>query len=271
VDNLTLGASTWTYLQACDLQSAVRRLQTLGYSRFDVLTIPPHLWPYDIDVPQRRALRDLLVTEGVSFDSLNLPSTDQNLCSVTLQMREYSVQQFHDMIDLCEEIGVPMIVVVPGRRANFVPPPLEAAHGWLKAGLESLIPHAERAGVSLILENHHMSPMPTVQQMATFLDAFGSDQLGIAYDVANGEFVGEHQSQAIRTAGRWLRQVHLSDASRSKWDHAPIGQSAVDFAAVAQSLQQIGFSGTSIVELISQTPDADMAAARQALHRYGWR
>lgn len=271
MDNLTLGASTWTYLQACDLQSAVRRLQTLGYSRFDVLTIPPHLWPYDIDVAQRRALRDLLVTEGVSFDSLNLPSTDQNLCSVTPQMREYSVQQFHDMIDLCEEIGVPMIVVVPGRRANFVPPPLEAAHGWLKAGLESLIPHAERAGVSLILENHHMSPMPTVQQMATFLDAFGSDQLGIAYDVANGEFVGEHQSQAIRTAGRWLRQVHLSDASRSKWDHAPIGQSAVDFAAVAQSLQQIGFSGTSIVELISQTPDADMAAARQALHRYGWR
>ena len=68
MDNLTLGASTWTYLQACDLQSAVRRLQTLGYSRFDVLTIPPHLWPYDIDVAQRRALRDLLVTEGLSFE-----------------------------------------------------------------------------------------------------------------------------------------------------------------------------------------------------------
>jgi hypothetical protein len=74
VDNLALGASTWTYLQACDLQAAVRRLQTLGYRRFDVLTIPPHLWPYDIDVAQRHALRDLLVTLGVSFDSLNLPS-----------------------------------------------------------------------------------------------------------------------------------------------------------------------------------------------------
>jgi deoxyribonuclease-4 len=270
VETLRLGASTWTYLQTCGLEAALRRLNGTGYSRFDVLTIPPHLWPYDIDLAQRRALRTFLAREGLSFDSLNLPSTDQNLCSVTPQMREYSVQQFLDIIDLCEEIGVPMIVVVPGRRANFAPPPLEAAYAWLKAGLEVLLPHAERAGVRLILENHHMSSMPTVKQMVTFLDAFGSDHLGIAYDVANAEFVGEDQAAAIQTAGRWLRQVHLSDASRSKWDHAPIGRSAVDFAAVAEALREINFSGTSIVELISETPDADMAGALRELHRYGW-
>lgn len=68
-----------------------------------------------------------------------------------------------------------------------------------------------------------------------------------------------------------LRQVHLSDASRSKWDHAPIGRSAVDFAAVAQALRGINFSGTSIVEVVSETPDVDMAAAQQELHRHGWR
>ncbi len=271
METLRLGASTWTYLQTCGLEAALRRLKGLGYNRFDVLTIPPHLWPYDIDIARRRALRDFLAGESLSFDSLNLPSTDQNLCSVTSQMREYSVQQFLDMIDLCGELGVPMIVVVPGRRANFMPPPLEAAHGWLKAGLETLLPRAERAGVRLILENHHMSSMPAVKQMVTFLNMFGSDHLGIAYDVANGEFVGEDQGDAIRTAGRWLRQVHLSDASRSKWDHAPIGRSAVDFAAVAQALREINFSGTSIVEVVSETPDVDMAAAQQELHRHGWR
>jgi len=270
VETLTLGASTWTYLQACDLHAAVRRLQRLDYSRFDVITIPPHLWPYDIDAARRRALRDLLAAGGAAFESLNLPSTDQNLCSVTQEMRAYSVRQFHDMIDLCTDIEVPMIVVVPGRRANFVPPPLEQAHDFLRAALEDLIPHAERAGVRLILENHHMSPMPTVAQMSGFLNAFGSNQLGIAYDVANGAFVGEDQGQAIHAAGRWLRQVHLSDASREKWDHAPIGHSAVDFGAVAQALRETGFAGTSIVELISPTPDADMAEARQRLRPHGW-
>jgi len=270
VDTLALGASTWTYLQECDLQAAIRRLQFAGYARFDVLTIPPHLWPYDCDAAQRKALHQFLKMEGVGFESLNLPSTDQNLCSVTAQMREYSVKQFHDLIDLCEALGVPMIVVVPGRRANFVPPPLDLAYGWLREGLESLIPHAERAGVRLILENHHMSPMPTVRQMVDFLDTFRSNQLGVAYDVANGEFVGEIQADAIQTAGQWLRQIHLSDASRTKWDHAPIGQSAIDFGMVGRALRQVSFAGTSIVELISNTPDADMAAARNVLRQHGW-
>jgi len=270
VDTLALGASTWTYLQECDLQAAVRRLKVAGYARFDVLTIPPHLWPYDCDAVQRTALSRFLKTEGVGFESLNLPSTDQNLCSATAQMREYSVKQFHDLIDLCEALEVPMIVMVPGRQANFVPPPLDLAYGWLREGLESLIPHAERAGVRLILENHHMSPMPTVRQMADFLDTFGSNQLGIAYDVANGEFVGEVQADAIQSAGQWLRQVHLSDASRIKWDHAPIGRSAIDFGMVGRALQQVGFAGTSIVEVISNTPDTDMAAARKVLRQHGW-
>ena len=75
-----------------------------------------------------------------------------------------------------------------------------------------------------MLENHHQSPMPMVRQMASFLDAFGSGRLGIAYDVANGEFVGENQADAIRTASRWLAQVQLPDASRAQWNHAPVGR-----------------------------------------------
>lgn len=118
-------------------------------------------------------------------------------------------------------------------------------------------PHAEPAGVGLILENHDMSPMPIVRQMVDFLDTFRSNQLGIAYDVGNGEFVGEIQADAIQTAGQWLRWMHLSDASRTKRDHAPTGQSAIDFSMVGRALRQVSFAGTSIVELISNTPDTD--------------
>ena len=142
-------------------------------------------------------------------------------------MRDFSVSQWLAVIDLCEALGVPAAVMVPGRRPNFVPAPPAQTSAWLRSALERLALRAERAGVRLMLENHHQSPLPTVQQMVAFLDEFGSSQLGIAYDVANGEFVGEDQVDAIRTAAPWLLQVHLSDASRTKWDHAPIGR-AVD-------------------------------------------
>lgn len=268
---LRLGASTWTYLQTCDLHTAMLRLRAAGLSRFDVLTIPPHLWPYDLDVAGRRRLRAFFHAEGLSVESLNLPSTDQNLCSITPQMRAYSIGQFEDLIELCAELGALMLVVVPGRRANFVPPAVEHAKGWLHQALDLLVPRADRAGVTLALENHHMSPLLTVAQMAGFLDRFGSGRLGIAYDVANGEFVGEDQALAIRTAGRWLRQVHLSDASRTRWDHAPIGQGAIDFAVIGSALAEMGYTGTSIIELISTKPDEHMRDAVTQLGTHGWR
>lgn len=268
--SLRLGASTWTYLQTCDLPAAMRRLRQVGFDRFDVLTIPPHLWPEDLDAAGRRALRRWTAAEGLTIESLNLPSTDQNLCSVTAQMRDFSVARWLAVIELCEELGVPSAVMVPGRRPNFVPAPAEQSEAWFRSALDRLVPRAERAAVRLLLENHHQSPMPTVQAMAEFLDAYGSGALGIAYDVANGEFVGEDQADAIRAAGRWLHQVHLSDASRATWDHAPIGRAAIDFAAVARALLQSGFAGTSMVELISEEADKDMADTRVRLGPHGW-
>lgn len=120
---LRLGASTWTYLQTCGLQPAMQRLRQAGYERFDVLTIPPHLWPHDLDAAGRSALRRWVANEGLTIESLNLPSTDQNLCSVTAEMRDFSVNQWLAVIDLCEALGVTAAVMVPGRRPNFVPAP----------------------------------------------------------------------------------------------------------------------------------------------------
>ena len=259
---LALGASTWTYLQTCSLPDALDRLHGAGFDRFDVLTVPP-----DLPANERATLRRSLARKGLTVESLNLPSTDQNLCSATAEMRDFSVGQLHAVLDLCGDLGVPSLVTVPGRRPSFVPPPDRLCEGWLRAALDRLVPHAERVGVTIMLENHHM---PSVERMAGFLAEYDSPSLGIAYDVANGTFLGEDQAEAIRAAGRWLRQVHLSDASATKWDHAPIGQAAVDFRAVGQALLETGFSGTSIVEIVSGTPDEDMRAARTRLAAVGW-
>lgn len=242
----------------------MQRLGTAGLRRFDVLTAPPHPWPCDLPRAGRRDLRRWLEAEDFAIESLNLPSTDQNLCSATEQMRAYSTDQWRAVFELCSDLGVGSVVMVPGRRPNYAPAPAAQCDAWLRAALEQLVPAAERAGVRIMLENHHQSPMPMVQRMASFLDAFGSRRLGIAYDVANGEFVGKDQADAIRTVGRWLEQVHLSDASQTRWDHASVGRASVDFAAVRRALTNAGFEGTSVIELTCDTPDRDMADARAA-------
>jgi hypothetical protein len=74
--------------------------------------------------------------------------------------------------------------------------------------------------------------------MATFLmrwAAIYSESLMIA----NGEFVGGHQSQAIRTAGRWMRKS-IFPMSCSKWTTPDW---AVGLPDLPKILQQTGFSG----------------------------
>jgi L-ribulose-5-phosphate 3-epimerase len=267
---LRLGASTWTYLRSCSTREAMDRLGAIGFDGFDILTVPPHLWPSEIDAAQRADLRRHMVAAGLRADSLNLPAVDQNLCGATREMRAYTVAQFHELLDLCNDLCVPNIVVVPGRQPSLLKLPQQAAEQWLLEGLEALVPHAERCGVRLLLENHHLSVVPRVSLMAAFLDRFASPHVGIAYDVANGVFAGEVLAGAIATCGEFLGQVHLSDATAERWDHGAIGSGSIDFVAVAALLREHGFAGTSIVEVVSQQPDQDMRQAWASLRANGW-
>ena len=106
--------------------------------------------------------------------------------------------------------------------------------------------------------------------MAAFLERFASPHLGIAYDVANGVFAGDVQADAIATCGGFLGQVHLSDATSERWDHGAIGSGSIDFIAVAALLREHGFTGTSIVEVVSQQPDQDMRQGWASLRAMGW-
>jgi deoxyribonuclease-4 len=234
----------------------------MGFKRMDLLTHPPHLWPYDADKSVRIALRQLLRAEGMAVDSLNLPSTDHNLCSVTQEMRDYTVLTLAAMIDLCGDLGAPYLVVVPGRQLGFSPPSRAESEAWLCDGLERLIPKAERHGVRILLENHHLSPLPLTADLVVLLERIGSRRLGIAYDIANGIFSGEELAGAIRNAAPWLGQVHLSDANATRWDQAPLGAGTVDFTTLPALLLRAGFGGTSIVEIVSAQPDQDLPAGR---------
>jgi L-ribulose-5-phosphate 3-epimerase len=85
--------------------------------------------------------------------------------------------------------------------------------------------------------------------------------------VANAEFVAEDQVQALRRLAPKLGQVHLSDGTRTRWRHDHVGLGTVDFPAILQTLDELQFSGVSILEIVSATPCEDMAASMTALAR----
>jgi L-ribulose-5-phosphate 3-epimerase len=63
----------------------------------------------------------------------------------------------------------------------------------------------------------------SAEAMAAFVEAFGPARLLVAYDIANAEFIGEEQAEAIRRLQPMLAQVHLSDATLT----LPLGSNPV--------------------------------------------
>jgi sugar phosphate isomerase/epimerase len=248
-------------------QSALARLQELGLNDFDVIMVPGHLWHDDLSAAQRSALAAQCLADGIRIESLNLPALDQNLASCIPEARSYAVALYTRAMELSADVGAHGVVVVPGRVSALFPPAQADSEGWLADSLAQLLKVAERLGLNVYVESHPQTPIPTVDKMERFFGQIVHDRLKIAYDVSNAEFVAEDQVDAIRRLGPRLGQVHLSDGTRTRWRHDRIGLGSVRFAPILAALEEVQFSGISVLEIISATPVEDITASIAALDR----
>lgn len=262
---LSFGASTFSYIRRESALTSMRRLRAIGYRTFDVLAVPGHFWPSELDHFRRPQLRRELERDDVVLESLNPQPVDLNLGSSLREVRAFSVATYTDMVRLAVDLGALDVVVVPGRVAAL-PPSIEETSRWVADSLAKLVEVARREGLRhLLLENHPATAYPTATAVVHLIDRVGADNLKVAYDVANAEYVGEEQISTIRTIGSRLGQTHLSDARRSQWAHDPPGSGTVPFGAILAVLAEEGFTGTNVVEIISANPSDDFTSAARAL------
>lgn len=261
----TFGGSTFSFMWNDTALSAMRRMQALGLATFDVIMVPGHCWHDELSAADRSALRATLAQEGLQIDTLNLPALDHNLASCIPEARAYAVALYTQVMQLSAELGGRGVVVVPGRVSALFPPPQADSEGWLADGLAQLLRVAERLDLTVHIESHPQTPIPTVDRIEAFLRNMPHERLKVAYDVSNAEFVGEDQAAALRRLAPRLGQVHLSDGTRERWRHDRAGLGTVDFPAVLRALGEIGFAGTRILEIISATPLEDIVHSQQAL------
>jgi len=265
-----IGVNTFSYTYSHGALDCLLHLKTLGYRTFEILATAPHFWPPMLDRATRRDMPKRLRDEGLSILSFNHPSLDHNLVSPMPEMRRYTVERFVEFIALAGEWGVPWVVVVPGKVSPLFPAPRPWLEDWFTAGIRALADAAKTVGVQLLIENVPTAWLPKAADVAAMLDALALPALGVCYDVANAAFIGEDPAAGVKRLGGRVKLVHLSDTGRDRWRHDPVGQGGVDFGAFAAALRDIGFTGTSMLEIISSTPDRDIAESHRRLAPLGW-
>jgi L-ribulose-5-phosphate 3-epimerase len=92
------------------------------------------------------------------------------------------------------------------------------------------------------------------ETLALFLNQLGRAQVGVNFDPANLILYDKGDPiQALRILGRWVKQCHLKDATRTlkpgAWgDEVVVGTGQVDWMAFFATLKEIGFAGDCCIE-----------------------
>lgn len=265
MEEMRIGGSTFSFLWRETAIGAMRQLAAIGLNDFDVLLAPGHLWfdgsEYSDPVRFRREIADA----GLRVESLNLPALDYNLCSVVPEVRLGTVDAYVSAIRLAGELGVPGVVVVPGRVSALLAPPHEDSVRYLTETSAGLVDLARASGVHLFFESHPQTPLPTADALGTWVSQFDRRDVSIAYDVANAEFIGEDQVAAIEKWGAWFGQYHMSDATRTIWRHDAFGAGSVRFGPIFDAIKRQNGGGVAILEIISRSPIEDAGRALELL------
>ncbi len=146
---------------------------------------------------------------------------------------------------------------------------------WFVAGVRELVDHARGTGVGILLENVPFTFLPSAQDMAETAALIGPG-VGINFDICNSAYIREDPAAAIRMLGGLVKNVHISDSGYGEFKHERLGTGIVQPGPAAAALREIGYSGATVLEMISDAltpgndPDADYRASHAILARHGW-
>lgn len=245
-------------------------LAARGHRAFELMMYPGHLWPPDMDAAARSAFRRFLEERGLAVTTLNMPNVDINLAGATAEMRAYSLDIVSRVVALAGDLGVPGVVIGPGKPNPLLPAPRERLTGWFFQALDVLAPLAAARGTALWVENMPFAFLPRADEMMAAIERHGDPRLGVVYDVANGVFAREDLGHGLRRVRDRLKLVHLSDTPLDVFRHAPVGTGVVPFAAVPPLLEEVGYAGPPMLEIICERPDTEIPASIVALESMGW-
>lgn len=209
---------------------------------------------------QLQALKDYAQELGI-----RIPSLSSSLCwgdSLTSD-DPAERQRAHDMIvqqiRCAKALGAETVLVIPGSvSVEFVPErpviAYDVAYDRALEEIKKLVPVAEEYGVEIGIENVWNKFLLSPLEMRQFIDAVGSDMVGVYFDVGNVVYSG-YPEQWIRILGSRIKKVHFKDYRRN-----PGGLNAfvdllagdVDWKAVMAAFKEIGYEGWAAGEMIPQ-------------------
>jgi len=174
-----------------------------------------------------------------------------------------AIDYYRSVIDFAVSAGSPWVTIqgLGQWTANC----RDHSHAWqrLLQCCASLEKHAAAAGVRLVYEVCNRYEVPIIRTLdacLALLEEADCPRIGVVLDSFHMNIDESDACAAIRRAGGRLASYQISDSNR-----AGIGSGHVDFVAQWRALQDIGFDGPVVLELVlpELTPSTPPQSAEQ--------
>jgi L-ribulose-5-phosphate 3-epimerase len=228
--NLPLGVCDWTIGKTGD-PAAFEVAARLGLDGVQVSLVPKGESLALADPALRRTFIEAAARARIPIASFAIG----DLNNVPLKSDPRAEQWLAKGIDVAAAMRVKVILVPFFGQGELRDDP--AGVDAVVAVLRRLAPRAEAKGVILALESY-LSAADDLK----ILERVGSPAVRVYYDVGNSQDAGYPILDEIRELGDRIVEVHAKDTKDL------YGRGSMDFAAVRQALEAVGYKGWFVIE-----------------------
>ena len=157
------------------------------------------------------------------------------------------------MTQAAHDLGVENLLVVPGAvyipwRTDHEPVPNDVCDKRAREAIATLLPTAEKLGVSLNIENIFFNGyLMTPFEMIDFVDSFKSDRVRVHFDTGN-IMMFQFPEHWIAQIGKRIKNVHFKEYTKKGTDYSletfrPLLDGTTNWPAVVEALDGAGYRG----------------------------
>ncbi|HEY7384633.1 MAG TPA: sugar phosphate isomerase/epimerase family protein [Beijerinckiaceae bacterium] len=264
------GAHTYSFTLRESVLCTLPRLADLGFTSFELMAHPGHLWPAELTAADRSRLCRMVDELGGEIVALNMPNVDINIAATTDEMRRHTLALLSDLVRLAGDLGASGVIMGPGKANPLLPAPRDQLVSYFRDGLEQLSKLAATHGTEIWIENMPFSYVTDARGVIALLDGFGDSSIGAVFDFANAYFVGEGFADGLESMRARLRLVHVSDTHRNVFEHAALGAGTMPIGPIPALLAATGYAGPVMLEVVSREPETDLVESRRRLESLSW-
>ncbi len=233
------------------IEAVLEELARIGYDGAELCLESADMRPENFTQARADEIKNLM-------DNLGLEITSVSYHADVESVEQRRANTFKS-VEVAKWLGTDVLIINAERIREG-----EKEEQWqeLVDRLKDLTASAEKNGVNVAMEPEPLLVVSDTDDMLRMIGDVGSPNLKVNLDVGHAYITDPDLPESITRLGDAIVHAHLEDIKDKIHSHLELGEGDIDFAAMHESFEKIGYNGYYVVDLFRLDDDPSGVATR---------